>query len=521
MKPNILVFVTDQQRADWLSCMGHPVVETPNIDAIARRGTLFTRTYCNTPLCMPSRYSMWTGLPAGAHGMRTNGIDPVDIFPTLPGILQQDGYRTISVGKIHLRPWNLTPTLSPNITEYDPDLLPESDTVWRRGLRTSMPSGYFGLERIHYMGGHGADSFGQYANWLRDEHPHAYRRLTQRESSRPSLRPGENYYSTVPQALYYNRWMEEKTIAELEDCLADKPFFLWCSFPDPHFPFGPPAPYNTLYQPGQIPPPVAFDDSRAAMNELYHQSYYQSRGIASLDGGPTSLSLAQIQETMALALGMVKGVDDSIGRIMASLAAGGRLENTIVVFLSDHGELMGDHGLYCKGPFHYEGLLRIPLIIAAPGMAQGQICGELASVIDLVPTLLALAEVDYPPPQPPPWPGPNAGRDIYAGVPRLPGQVLTPQLLDASAPGTDAVLVENDDDVRGVQVRTLITRRHKLTLYAGRPYGELFDLQEDPQELVNRWDDPAAAPLKAELIRQLADRQIHDQNRLLRRIGSA
>lgn len=521
MKPNILVFVTDQQRADWLSCMGNKILHTPNIDSIAAHGTCFTRAYCNTPLCMPSRYSMWTGLPASGQGLRTNGINPADVIATLPGILKDNGYRTVSVGKIHLRPWNLTPALSPNITDYDPDIFPECDTVWRQGLRTAMPDSYFGLERIHFIGGHGCDCFGEYANDLRANHPDIYQKLITKESESPTLRPVECYYSTVPEELYYDRWIEQKTIDEISACPKEKSFFIWCSFPDPHFPFGPPAPYSHMFSPNEIPAPIAWEDDRRSMNELYHKEYYQESDISCIDGGPTDLTLEQVRETAALAYGMVKGVDDSIGRIMNHLEATGRRKDTVVVFLSDHGELMGDHGLYRKGPFHYEGLLRIPYIISAPGMKRNQTCHGLASILDLMPTLLELAGVEYPAANPPSWPGLQAGKDIYAQVPRLPGRSLVPILSGNKNSVRDSVLVENDDDVRGVNLRTLITEQYKLTVYGGRDYGELFDLKEDQEERYNRWNDPAYKDTRASLMQHLVDALIENQNRLLRRIGSA
>jgi len=521
IKPNVLVFVTDQHRADWLSCMGNQQLQTPNIDAIAARGTTFTRAYCNTPLCMPSRATMWNGLHASAHGLRTNGIDMDDIYPTLPQILHDNGYKTISVGKIHLRPWHLTPEKSPNIEEYDPDVLPECETVWNRKLRRKLPDNYFGLDVTHFLGGHGGYCFGEYLNWLEEKHPDAYQKLIYRETSKPSLRPYENYYSTVPHEVYYNQWISDLTIEEMKSC-DDQPFFMWCSFPDPHFPFGPPAPYNEMFSPEDISGPIAWDDDRVKMNELYHMEYYTQKGIDSAGGGPTNLTFEQIQETKALAWGLVKSVDDSIGQVMAHLKKSGKLENTIVVFLADHGELMGDHGLFCKGPFHYEGLLKIPMIISVPqSRKKGVQSDALVSIVDFMPTILDLTGAAYPDSPLKEWQGVKPEDEMYKGVSRLPGKSLSSILSGEQNTIQDSILIENDDDIRGVFLRTLVTRQYKITVYSERDYGELFDLKNDPEECNNLWYDPESQVLKAELIIKLLDKIILSEPRLKHCYGCA
>ena len=524
-RPNILVFVTDQHRADWLSCAGNSVLETPHIDALAQEGTQFTRAYCNTPLCMPSRSTMWTGLPSSVHSARTNGVDLNNAYPALPELLQEAGYRTISVGKLHLKAWHMSPERgNQNIVEYDPQELPECETVWNQRKCTHLPDNYFGLQHTHFLGGHGSYCFGEYFQWLEDEHPEVAKALREKESCRPTTGKGDNYYSTVPDELYYNQWIKRLTIQELEECPADQPFFLWCSFPDPHFPFGPPKPYQDLYDPKQMPLPIAWEDSRQKMNELYHQEYYDSRNEESIDGGPCGWTLEQIQETKALAYGMVRSIDDCVGEVMQALEASGRRQDTVVLFLADHGELMGDHGMYCKGPFHYEGLLRVPMIASWPGvLQQGVKSDALVSLLDLMPTLLDLAGVAYPggTENVSDWEGPFEGKELYKGVSRLPGRSLVPLMKGDPDWKDECVLVEDDDDIRHVNVRTLITRRYKLTVYQDKPYGELFDLEQDPEERNNLWDDPAAEQLKASLLLQLVHKMTQQQDRTTRRIGIA
>ena len=326
----------------------------------------------------------------------------------------------------------------------------------------------------------------------------------------------------MPNELYYNEWIKNLTIQEMDNCDDGRPFFMWCSFPDPHFPFGPPAPYNKMFDPEKVPDPVAWDDDRKDMNESYQQDYYTERGIFSVDGGPTDLTLEQIKETKALTWGQVKSVDDSVGQVMAHLKETGKLENTIVIFLADHGELMGDHGLFCKGPFHYEGLLRVPFIVSYPKKLKKNVRTDaLAGILDFMPTVLDLAEVPYPDNPVKDWEGPFEGQEIYKGRPRLPGKSLVPVMTGEAADVQQSLLIEDDDDIRDVNVRTIIKKDCKLTLYAGREFGELFDLKNDPEERRNLWDSKPHEALKLSLLQELANQMTQTQPRIKRRISIA
>lgn len=522
MKPNFLVFVTDQHRADWLSCMGNDILKTPNIDEIAGEGVLFEKAYCTTPLCMPSRATMWTGLPSSVHSARTNGVDLDDRYPVLPQILHDNGYRTISVGKIHLKAWHMSPERgNKNITDYDPQILPECETVWNKRKCTHLAEGSWGLDRIHFLGGHGNYCFGEYMQWLEDEHPEAFKALRSKQSARETTGKEDNYYSTLPVELHYNEWIADKTIEELDQCTGEDPFFLWCSFPDPHFPFGPPAPYHDRFRPEEMPDPIAWEDSREKMNELYHAEYYESRQEESIDGGPCPYSLAQIKETKALAWDMVEHVDDCIGRVMKHLEKTGKKEDTVVIFLADHGELMGDHGMYCKGPFHYEGLLRVPMMMSWPGhFPAGKKEDSLVSMLDFMPTVLDLAGIIYPSGSVKAWEGPFAGKELYPCSP-LPGNSLVPLMEGKTGHCENSILIEDDDDIRHVFLRTLVTEEYKITVYSERSYGELFDLKNDPEERNNLWEEEAYREKKQEMIWMLMQKMLHNQDRTSRRIGIA
>lgn len=192
-----------------------------------------------------------------------------------------------------------------------------------------------------------------------------------------------------------------------------------------------------------------------------------------------------------------------------------------VSYMADHGELMGDHGMYCKGPFHYEGLLKIPMIMAWPGhLAEGRRELELVSLLDFMPTILELAGIAYPEGRIKAWEGPYAGKKLYPGSPLL-GKSLVGLMCGRESEGSDSILVEDDDDIRQVFLRTLITQEYKITVYSKRTYGELFDLRNDPEELNNLWDEKEYQKIKQEMIWKLMQKLIQNQDRTSRRIGIA
>mgnify|MGYP000728933420 FL=1 len=206
---------------------------------------------------------------------------------------------------------------------------------------------------------------------------------------------------------------------------------------------------------------------------------------------------------------------------MQYLEQSGKKENTVVIFLADHGELMGDHGMYCKGPFHYEGLLHVPMAMSWPGhFAESKKTKALVSILDFMPTILELAGIEYPCGPVKPWEGPFEGKELYTESP-LPGKSLVPLLEGRKEELQESILVEDDDDIRKVNIRTLITKDYKITVYSDRTYGELFDRKNDPEERNNLWDDEQMKEVKQEMIWKLMQKMLANQDRTTRRIGIA
>jgi len=515
-RPNLLVICTDQMRADHMALAGNPAIHTPNLDRLAGQGVYFPRSYVNCPLCMPSRSTMNTGLTPRGHGVRTNGIPLNPNLPTVAGALADAGYRTASVGKIHVTNYSGRSDVDP--ASMPASAYPELRDHWKSGAIEKGPSPYCGFEHVELTLGHGGGVGGDYDAWLEAKQPGANAIRYDSANYKRSPLGAENCSTfPLPEELHHTAYVAERTIDFLQQQQgADQPFYLWSSFPDPHHPYEPPAPWDTMYSPDDVVPPVSRDgelDDLAPFFQQIHDGKLQLSGRAA----PTKMSEAHRREILAYTYGLVSLLDKYVGRIIDSLDELGLAENTALVFIADHGDLMGDHHLLNKGPFHFEGLLRVPMIWRFPSRFGVQQTPALASLLDLPPTLLDLAGVDIPA-------GP-ASHEAPMQPPAWPGRSLVPVLEGTQSTVQDSVIIENDEDYLGLRLRTLVTATHKITTYTGHrgaePYGELFDLENDPGELHNRWNDPEAGELKRELIELLHYRLVETDTAVPRRLSHA
>lgn len=477
-RPNFLVFCVDQMQSYCLGCNGHPVVKTPNIDALAARGVNFNRAYCNNPVCMPSRATMITGKTPRQHGLLTNGNILSPEVPTVTQALADAGYRTHSAGKLHLQPFG--GFFNENLDSA------EMGNSWWNSQRDALPLPYYGYQSADFVGGHVTYAFGEYRTWLIENHPESSRRLAKGQGYHFC---GEGFRIDIPEEHHYNHWIADRSIEFLGAQVKDQPFFLFCSFPDPHFPFGACRPYSEMYDPATLPLPPTLEERGEPCAYLAGKS-----------GRPGPDHEAEMREIMAQTYGMISHIDASIGRVMAALEAGGQADNTIVLFISDHGEYLGSHGLLYKGAWPYEELWRIPFIAAGPGVQPG-VCQTPVSLLDLTPTFLDYAGLD-PLVLDTRGPGP---------MNRLPpaGQSLRPFLEGRLTAPHESLVMEYDEDLGDAPVcrlRGLIDGDWKLVLYGGFDVGVLFHLADDPQELRNLWNEPSAQDRKAELLARLVQR---------------
>jgi arylsulfatase A-like enzyme len=519
MRPNILLFITDQHRADYLGCYGHPLLETPHIDSIAARGVRFTRFYVATPVCMPNRSTFMTGRMPSVHGVRSNGL-PLSLHSnTFVDALRAAGYATALVGKSHLQNFGDFPPIlkrppprpgdqvldaefaeARKPTADDPPYDQEHPKHWQAGRDFSMRLPLYGFEHVDLCTAHGDHVGGHYYVWLRSRHPDADALRDRRNQLAHDYTCPQAWRTPIPEELYPTAYIAEKSCDWLDRYATGdrvRPFFLMTSFPDPHHPFTPPGRYWSMYDPKDMALPPSFHaGNRPLARPVAWALAERDSGKADTAGQAAfAVNEAEAREAMALSCGMIAMIDDAIGRVLGRLAACGLADVTIVIFTTDHGDFLGDHRLLLKGPAHHEGITHVPFIWAEPGARAARHTDVLAGTLDIASTILDRAKV-----QP------------YNGIQ---GLSLLP-VIDGSSTtvARDALVIEDDQQgasfglPSGARLRSLVTQRWRMTIAHGDPYGELYDLQNDPHEMHNLFDDPAHRGARAELMEQLAYRQM-------------
>jgi len=479
-QPNFLFIITDQQRADTLGAHGSTLGATPNLDRMAAEGVTFERGYCNNPLCMPSRATILTGRCPSSTGVRTNGCIAHDGLPILPMLLKEAGYHTGARGKIHYHP-------AGGVTD---EYWPENRRLAASDADLTRP--YLGFDTIALACGHGDVAPGLHSRRLQQEHPDVYAlRGPQHalEAPDPWLLTADKiatYKTAIPEELYPTTWVVDRTIEMIEQI--GEPFFAWCGINVPHHPFKPPGRYWGMFNPEDMPLPPRREgelDGKPPHIRAFYEGDYEDKDTDGFLYGCKNVTDERLRLIRAAYYGMVAMIDGGVGRLLDALRARGVEQDTVVIFVSDHGEMLGDHHLILKGPMHYEGLQRVPFLLRWPGhFPDGHRVRGVAGLMDLFPTILELAGVPVP-----------EGTQ---------GRSLVEQVMGRSARAHDEVYVEDDVDALGLRLRTVVTERWKCTAYAGEDYGEIYDLKNDPNEFENLWDSGPPG-VKRELLGRLLD----------------
>ena len=482
-KPNILLITSDQQHYNTLGIC-NPEIRTPNLDRLAREGTLFTRAYCTNPTSTPSRASIITGLYPSQHGAWSLGTKLPEEIPTLGGYLEKAGYQTALVGKAHFQP----KASSPSYPSLESEPLLYDSSFWE-----AYHGPFYGFRHVELLRNHTCEYLvGQhYALWLEKQYPGKWKKYF---SPPTGTRSSDRLYQwDVPEKYHYNTWITERCCSLLDGFCRDKtPFFLWASFPDPHPPYLAPSPWCDRYAgapltlprgcPGEfenLPPHFAMTRQENADWSSYGESGQFLHGLRS----HSHITGEQARRNMEVYYGMISYLDSCAGMLLERLDELGMRENTLVVFTTDHGHLFGQHGLYYKGPFLYEDLIRVPLLVRyPPEVPTGRSCHALQSLVDLAPTLLDFCAC----PVPGSMSGVNQHR-VWKGEEQA---------------ARHCVICENHQEPVSLHQRCYVDERYKLTAYADREWGELYDLTEDPGESNNLWNHPGFRNLKEKLLLQ-------------------
>jgi arylsulfatase A-like enzyme len=454
-QPNILLFCTDQQRFDTIGALGNPHIRTPNVDRLVANGVAFQNAYCQTPICTPSRASFLTGCYASSLHVNRNGNQ---YFPErfqerlISRILKDAGYDCGMVGKFHLSSSyrRVEPRLNDGYRHYE----------WSHAPRNDWP------EDQH-----------SYIRWLRQKGVDFKSEYGKR---RFPDRPAE-FNAGIAADYHEVTWCKDYTTRWIRGGL-NKPWFITVNTYAPHPPFHPPPEFLERMRPDSIPLPL-WRQEDAHSQQLISKVDFQSKVK-----DPATYASRMMK---AAYYAQVEFVDDAFGQVVKALEETGQIDNTLIIFTSDHGETMGDHGLTHKGCRFYEGLAHVPLIFSWPSrLRKGVRSKALVELTDIVPTILEAVGR--------PRPDYLHGKSLY---PILAGRAERDRHREfARSEYHDALDLPDHS-----HANMLRDERYKLVCYHGHPVGELFDLEKDPHEFNNLWTDPRHLALRAELTRLLFD----------------
>jgi arylsulfatase A-like enzyme len=426
-RPNILLIHADQHRFDCLGAYGNPDIRTPHIDALAGEGVRFENSFCPYPVCTPSRYSLLSGRYVHEHRGWSNHCTLLPGVETFPTILKDAGYRTKAVGKMHFTPTYFDVGFEEMILS-EQDGPGRWDDDYHRQLR----------EKGLVDGNDLEDQNREYRDHARPEYWDTFGAL-------PSNLPSE-YHST--------NWIADRAAETVEQWDASGNM-LMVGFIKPHHPFDPPSEMCDAYDPEKLPLLPGWTNECLPHDQALSKGYFPN----------ADLTEASLRRVMAYYYATIEHIDQQVGRLVEILKRKGLYENTMIIYTSDHGDYMGFHHLLLKGNYMYDPLIKVPLIIKYPGQDRGgSVSDALVSNVDLAPTILRQAGCR---------PAPAMGGNDLAG-PEGDG-------------ARDVVFAES----RGGAEAMARTKTRKLLLNPKRKTAFLYDLEKDPLELTNRYDDPA------------------------------
>lgn len=474
-RKNIVWFCTDQQRFDTISRLGNTEYQTPNIDRLIREGVAFNHAYVQSPVCTPSRSSFLTGRYPRSTKSSANGNDEFSHDEVLaPRMFADNGYVCGLTGKLHL-------------------------TAAQRDEEKRTRDGYSFYQWSHHPHDDWPEGVNCYQEWLKRKgvkweeiYKGKYLSLS---AWPPAPTPGFDGVEIGPPAeLHQTTWCVEEAMRFIDES-GDTPWLVSINPFDPHPPLDPPEEYREKIDIANIKNPLWRDGEHDSKPPHYLKDYIQGGQNGAADSA-LGMSEEQKRELRRDYYAEILLIDDQLGRLMDHLEKKGIREDTIIVFHSDHGEMNGDHGLYWKGAYFYDELIRVPLIFSCPGLVlQDKVSDALVELVDIAPTLLELSGLEAP--------SRMQGKSLAA---LLTGKADLNRHKDCVYTEWYAAL---NDTAHGDIFATMYhDGRYRLVNYHGESYGELYDMDADPHQFNNLWNDPRYRDLKHELIKRNFDNAI-------------
>lgn len=480
-KNNVLLITSDQQHFDTIGAFNSEI-DTPNLDRLVNEGVTFDRAYCPNPTCTPTRASIITGMYPSQHGAWTLGTKLNEKIPTVGKYLDEAGYETALIGKAHFQPLKQTEEYS-SLESYP---LISDLSFWENFNKK-----FYGFNHVELARNHTNEHLvGQhYAVWMEKKGCKNWRDYFL--SPTGNMDGNKRYKWDIPEKYHYNTWIAEKTGDLLEEYKNKyKNFFMWSSFFDPHPPYLVPEPWCDMYDSEKLtipkvkegehknnPPHFKKTQEKNPDFSEYKETGHDIHGYHS----HVDVSDEDHKKLTATYFGMISMMDKYIGKILDKLEELDLLESTIIIFTSDHGHFYGQHGLQYKGGFHYEDLIKVPFIVRYPNQTNvGTVSHSMQSLVDLAPTILDIANI--------PTPHQMSGisqKKVWQGVEK---QVR------------NHIICEFRHEPNTIHQKTYVDQRYKITVYYNQTYGELYDLEEDPQEVNNLWDKKNNQELKLYLL---------------------
>ena len=482
---NILWLCTDQQRYDTIHALGNSAINTPNIDRLVETGISFQNAFCQCPVCTPSRGSFLTGRYPGTNRLRQNGQAIPEDTLLVTRLLADSGYSCGLSGKLHLSPCQ--------------------DRIEKR-INDSYTEFYWSHSNFPKW------KENQYTQWLFNEMGKSWEEtysypLEKIAAAGPvgGLPDSHVAWDGQPSDFHQSKWCVDRAL-DFIDRHQDGPWLFSVNFFDPHHPFDPPREYMDHYKPEHMPLPsytVGELESKPEFQRIDHQGAYGGRGLSF-----ANTSDYEHQMITAAYYAMIENVDANIGRLLDYLEQSGQRENTLVIFMSDHGEMLGDHGIYLKGPYLYDSLIKVPLILSWPSAYMKSLrSSALVELVDLAPTILEAA-----------------GLVIHPG---MQGRSLNTICTGKADPNKhrDTVYCEYHNAMTEHRnphpyLTAVRDNDYKIVVYAGLIEGEFYDLRADPGEHRNLWTDRRYSETKQRYLLKCLERTVFTADPLPARVAN-